>query len=165
MAPAMLFGFSTASSNAAIPITLEITEKKLGVKNEIASFIIPLGATINMNGTAIMQAVVTVFIAQVYGIQLGMSDYVTVVLMATVAAIGTAGIHSVGLVMLVMVLNQVGLPVEGISLIIGVDRILDMVRTSVNLTGDAAVACVVAKSEDQLDLATYNNSNITEENT
>ena len=163
MMPAVLFGFSTASSNASIPLSLEITEKKLGVHKEVAAFVIPLGATINMNGTAIMQAVVTVFIAQVYGIHLGWGDYVTVVLMATTAAIGTAGIPGVGLIMLVMVLNQVGLPVEGISLIIGVDRILDMTRTAVNLTGDAATACVVAKSEKQLALNTYNNPNLVEE--
>ncbi len=127
----------------------------MGADNSIASFTIPLGATLNMDGTAIMQGVATAFIAQAYGFDLSMGDYLTVVLTATLASIGTAGVPGVGLVMLAMVLRQVNLPVEGIALIIGVDRLLDMVRTAVNVTGDSAVTCVVAKSEGKLDLEKY----------
>lgn len=151
-----VFAFSTASSNATIPVSLETVEHKMGVKNSIASFTIPLGATINMDGTAIMQGVATVFIAQAYGMDLQMADFLMVVLTATLASIGTAGVPGVGLIMLAMVLEQVGLPVEGIALIIGVDRLLDMVRTAVNVTGDATVTCVVAKSENQMDEDIFN---------
>lgn len=151
----MIFGFSTASSNATIPVNLEVTEKKLGVHNSIASFTIPLGATINMDGTAIMQGVATVFVSQAYGIDIGMTGYLMVILTATLASIGTAGVPGVGLVMLAMVFRQVGLPVEGIGLIVGVDRLLDMVRTAVNVTGDSVVSCIVAKSEKQLDKNIY----------
>lgn len=147
----MIFAFSTASSNATIPVNLEITEKKLGVHNSVASFTIPLGATVNMDGTAIMQGVATIFVAQVYGVQLGLTGYLMVILTATLASIGTAGVPGVGLVMLAMVFNQVGLPVEGIGLIVGVDRLLDMVRTAVNVTGDAVVSCIVAKYFKQFD--------------
>jgi Na+/H+-dicarboxylate symporter len=150
--------FSTASSGATIPVTLETVEHRLGVDNSIASFTVPLGATINMDGTAIMQGVATVFIAQAYGIDIGVSGYLMVVLTATLASIGTAGVPGVGLIMLAMVLRQVNLPVEGIGLIIGVDRLLDMVRTAVNVTGDAAVTCVVAKSEGQLSKEIYQRS-------
>jgi Na+/H+-dicarboxylate symporter len=142
--------FSTASSNATIPVTLETVEHKLGVKNSIASFTIPLGATVNMDGTAIMQGVATGFIAQAYGIDLLPIDYLMVVLTATLASIGTAGVPGVGLIMLAMVLRQVNLPVEGIALVLGVDRLLDMVRTAVNVTGDASVSCIVAASEGEL---------------
>lgn len=155
MSSAMLFAFSVSSSNASIPIVLETLEDKLGVDNSVASFIVPLGATINMDGTAIMQGVATVFIANAYHIDIGLSGYITVVLMATLASIGTAGVPSVGLITLGMVLQQVGLPLEGIALIIGVDRLLDMARTAVNVTGDAVVACVVAKNENLLDKAIY----------
>jgi len=151
-----IFAFSTASSNATLPVTLETAEKKLGVKNSTASFTIPLGATINMDGTAIMQGVATVFIAQLSGIDLSLGQILMVIVTATLASIGTAGVPGVGLVMLTMVLNQVGLPIEKISLIVGIDRILDMLRTAVNVTGDAAVTCIVAKSEGQLDEETYN---------
>lgn len=151
MRDAAIFAFSTASSNATIPVTLETVTKKLGVKNSIGSFTVPLGATINMDGTAIMQGVATVFIAQVFSQDLTLADYVTVVLTATLASIGTAGVPGVGLIMLAMVLEQVGLPVEGIALIIGVDRLLDMTRTAVNVTGDSMVGIIVAKSEDQFD--------------
>tara|TARA_R110000868_G_scaffold244441_3_gene500753 strand:- start:190 stop:1455 length:1266 start_codon:yes stop_codon:yes gene_type:complete len=147
----MLFAFSISSSNAAIPVVLETAEKKLGVDNSVASFVIPLGATINMDGTAIMQSVATVFIAHAYQIDIGLSGYVTVVVMAMLASIGTAGVPSVGLITLTMVLQQVGLPTEGIALIIGIDRLLDMLRTSVNISGDTMVACLVAKSEGLLD--------------
>ncbi|MDH3519723.1 MAG: dicarboxylate/amino acid:cation symporter [Myxococcales bacterium] len=147
--------FSTASSGATLPVTLETVERRLGVHNSIASFTIPLGATINMDGTAIMQGVATAFIAQAYGIDIGMSGYLMVVVTATLASVGTAGVPGVGLVMLAMVLRQVHLPVEGIGLIIGVDRLLDMVRTAVNITGDASVTCVVAKSEGHLSAEIY----------
>lgn len=152
----MIFAFSTASSNATIPVNMEVTEKKLGVHNSVASFTIPFGATINMDGTAIMQGVATVFVAQAYGIELGLQGYLMTILTATLASIGTAGVPGVGLVMLAMVFNQVGLPVEGIGLIIGVDRLLDMTRTAVNVTGDAIVSCIVAKSEDQLQENVFN---------
>ena len=131
-------------------VNLKTAEEKLGVDNSVASFTIPLGATINMDGTAIMQGVATVFIANVYAVNLSLSDYLTVIMTATLASIGTAGVPGVGLIMLAMVLGQVGLPVEGIALIIGVDRLLDMMRTAVNVTGDAAVTCVIAKSEGSL---------------
>ncbi|MDP5053257.1 MAG: dicarboxylate/amino acid:cation symporter [Congregibacter sp.] len=145
------FAFSTASSGATLPITLRTVEKKLGVHNSVAGFTIPLGATINMDGTAIMQGVATVFIAQVYGFDLSMTAYVTVILTATLASVGTAAVPGVGLITLAMVLEQAGLPVEGIALIIGVDRLLDMVRTMVNVTGDATASVVVARSEGQFD--------------
>ncbi len=157
MRSVQIFAFSTASSNATIPFNIENSEKKLGVDNSVASFTIPLGATINMDGTAIMQGVATVFIANVYGIDLGMTDYLLVILTATLASIGTAGVPGVGLIMLAMVLNQVGLPVEGIALIIGVDRLLDMMRTAVNVTGDATATVIIAKSEGNLDKKIYNN--------
>ena len=117
----------------------------------MASFTIPLGATINMDGTAIMQGVATVFIANVYGVDLAFADFVTVILTATLASVGTAAVPSAGLIMLAMVLGQVGLPVEGIALIFGIDRLIDMLRTAVNVTGDGAVTCVVARGEDALD--------------
>ena len=145
------FAFSTASSGATLPITLRTAEKKLGVHNTVAGFSVPLGATVNMDGTAIMQGVATVFIAEVYGVDLSMVAYLTVVLTATLASVGTAAVPGVGLITLAMVLGQVGLPVEGIALIIGVDRLLDMVRTVVNVTGDATGAVIIASTENQLD--------------
>ena len=151
-----LFAFTTASSNATIPVTLETVEKRVGVSNKIASFTVPLGATINMDGTAIMQGIATGFIAQYYGIELSMTQYLMVVVMVIMASIGTAGVPSVGLVVLAGVLTQVGLPAEGIALILGVDRILDMTRTVVNITGDSMVTTVVAKSEGELDLDVFN---------
>ena len=151
-----LFAFSTASSSATIPVTLRAVEQRLGVSNRIASFTVPLGATINMDGTAIMQGVATVFIAQAFGLELGLTDYLLVIATATLASVGTAGVPGVGLVTLAMVLQQVGLPVEGIALIIGVDRLLDMVRTAVNVTGDATVSCIVASSEDAMDKTIFN---------
>lgn len=159
MQDAALFGFSTSSSNATMPVTMETVTKKLGVKNSVASFTVPLGATINMDGTAIMQGVATVFIAQVFAVDLSVSDYLMVILTATLASIGTAGVPGVGLIMLAMVLQQVGLPVEGIALIIGVDRLLDMTRTSVNVTGDAMVSCIVGKSEGAFDKAVFDDIN------
>ncbi|GIO22143.1 dicarboxylate/amino acid:cation symporter [Oceanobacillus sp. J11TS1] len=145
--PAMTVAFSTSSSNAALPISMKTAQENLGVKKEISSFVQPLGATINMDGTAIMQAVATVFIAQVYNLPLTMVDLLMVVLVATLASVGTAGVPGVGLIMLAMVLNQVGLPVEGIALIIGIDRILDMLRTSLNISGDAACAYILSERE------------------
>ncbi|MCL1037708.1 dicarboxylate/amino acid:cation symporter [Shewanella submarina] len=158
MRDVQLFAFSTASSNATLPVTIETAEHRLGADNKVASFTLPLGATINMDGTAIMQGVATVFIAQVYGIDLSITDYVTVVVTATLASIGTAGVPGVGLIMLAMVLNQVGLPVEGIALIIGVDRLLDMVRTAVNVTGDTVATLVIAKSEGEFDEQVFNDT-------
>lgn len=148
----LAFAFSTSSSNATLPITIEETEKQLGVDNEVAAFTLPLGATINMDGTAIMQGVATVFISQVYGVELGLMGYLSVIMMATLASIGTAGVPGVGLIMLAMVFGHVGLPVEGIALIIGVDRLLDMARTCVNVTGDIAITCAVAEAEGKVQL-------------
>ena len=155
MRDAALFAFSTSSSSATLPVTMETARNKLGVGKSVSSFTLPLGATINMDGTAIMQGVATVFIAQVYAVDLTLGDYVMVVLTATLASVGTAGVPGVGLIMLAMVLQQVGLPVDGIALIIGVDRLLDMTRTAVNITGDCTVACIIAKSEGELDQAKF----------
>lgn len=159
MRDAALFAFSTSSSSATLPVTMETARNKLGVGNSVSSFTLPLGATINMDGTAIMQGVATVFIAQVYAVDLALSDYLMVVLTATLASVGTAGVPGVGLIMLAMVLQQVNLPVEGIALIIGVDRLLDMTRTAVNITGDCMVSLVVAKSEGELDEDVFNDPN------
>ena len=150
MREAILFAFSTSSSSATMPVTLKTVEEKLGVDKSVSSFCIPLGTTINMDGTAIMQGVATVFIAQVYQVDLSMMEYLMVIITATLASVGTAGVPGVGLIMLAMVLQQVGLPVEGIALIIGVDRLLDMLRTAVNVSGDATISCIVANSENQL---------------
>ncbi|MEZ9274846.1 dicarboxylate/amino acid:cation symporter [Vibrio sp. 10N.286.54.B2] len=156
MEDAIMFAFSTASSNATIPVTMETAKNRMGVDNKVASFTVPLGATVNMDGTAIMQGVATAFIAQAYNIDLSMGDYLMVILTATLASVGTAGVPGVGLVMLAMVLNQVGLPLQGIALIMGVDRLLDMIRTAVNITGDSAVSIIVAKSEGALDESRFN---------
>ena len=149
------FAFSTSSSAATIPITMRTVEKRLGVKSTVAGFTVPLGATINMDGTAIMQGVATVFIAQVFGVDLSIGDLAAVVLTATMASVGTAAVPGVGLITLALVLEQVGLPVEGIALIIGVDRLLDMVRTAVNVTGDATVSLIVAELEGQVDKTVF----------
>ncbi len=153
---AQLFAFSTASSGATIPVTLRTTQERLGVDRAISSFSVPFGANINMDGTAIMQGVATVFIANLYGIELGFSGYALVVLTAVLASIGTAAVPSVGLVMLTLVFEQVNLPVEAIGLIMGVDRLLDMTRTAVNVTGDTVVTSVVANSEGKLDIDVFN---------
>lgn len=150
-----LYAFSTSSSNATLPVTMRVVEQRLGASNRVASFTIPLGATVNMNGTAIMQGIACVFIAQLYGIDLTLEQLLTVVGMATVAAIGTAGVPSAGIVMLAAVLSQVGLPVDGIGLILAVDRLLDMTRTVVNVSGDAAVSIIVAHREGELDMEAY----------
>ncbi len=155
----MLVAFSTASSNATIPVTMKTAVEKLGVSRGIASFSIPFGATINMDGTAIMQGVAVVFIAQVYGIDLSMTDFLTVIITATLASIGTAGVPGVGLITLSMVLTQVNLPVEGIALVMGVDRLLDMSRSALNICGDSIVSIIVAKGEKEFDQTVYNNLN------
>ena len=146
MMPAIMFAFSSASSVGTLPINLDCTQK-LGAKKEVASFVLPLGATINMDGTAIYQGVCAIFIASCYGIQLTLPQMLTIVLTATLASIGTAGVPGAGMVMLAMVLTSVGLPVDGIALVAGVDRIFDMGRTTVNITGDAACAIVVSNME------------------
>ena len=143
---ALLFAFSTSSSSATIPITLNNVENNLKVK-KISSFTVPLGATINMDGTAIMQGMATIFISNFYGIELLFSDFLTIIITATLASIGTAGVPGVGMIMLGMVLSQVGLPLEGIAIVMGVDRLLDMLRTSLNVAGDATVTILINKSE------------------
>jgi Na+/H+-dicarboxylate symporter len=142
---AFIFAFSVSSSLASIPVVLTVAKQRLKISNETASFVIPLGATINMDGTAIMQGVATVFLSQVYGVHLSFEMYVVVVLLALLASVGTAGIPGAGLLTLSMVLHEVGIPLEGIVMIIGVDRLLDMLRTGVNITGDLAVAMLVDK--------------------
>ena len=146
-----IFAFSTSSSAATIPVTLKTVQDNLGVNKNVASFVIPVGATINMDGTAIMQGMATIFIAQMSGIDLSLIQYVQVVILAVVTSIGTAAVPSAGTITLVIILQQFGLPLEAIGIILAVDRILDMLRTSVNVTGDAAVACIVANSEGLLD--------------
>ena len=153
--PVMTFAFSTASSNATVPLNIQTLED-IGVDKKISSFTIPLGATINMDGTAIMQGVAVVFIANAYGIDLTLNNYLTVILTATIASVGTAGIPSVGLVTLSMVLSSVGLPVEGIAMIMGIDRILDMARTAINTTGDASGTMIVANSVGSFDKEKFN---------
>ncbi|KKE80473.1 dicarboxylate/amino acid:cation symporter [Bacilli bacterium] len=145
--PAMSVAFSTASSNATLPISMKAAQENLGVSKSISSFVQPLGATVNMDGTAIMQATAAVFISQVYAIPLDFTDIILIIITATLASIGTAGVPGVGLIMLAMVLTQVGLPVEGIALIIGIDRLLDMLRTSLNITGDAVCAYIISENE------------------
>lgn len=154
--PVMAFAFSTSTSNATIPMNIDTLEERIGVSRKISSFTIPLGATINMDGTSIMQGVAVVFAAQAYGMQLGPKGYLTVIATATLASIGTAGIPSVGLVTLSMVFTAVGLPVEAIMLIMGVDRILDMIRTAVNITGDAVCTTIVAHQNGDLDRDVFN---------
>lgn len=161
--PVMAFAFSTSTSNATIPLNIDTLEEKIGVSRKISSFTIPLGATINMDGTSIMQGVAVVFAAQAYGMHLGLSGYLTVIATATLASIGTAGIPSVGLVTLSMVFTAVGIPVEAISLIMGVDRILDMLRTAVNITGDAVCTTIVAKQNGDLDRDVFYNIGSIEE--
>lgn len=148
--PAMLLGFSTSSSVATLPVTMERVQNNLGVHEEVASFVLPVGATVNMDGTSLYQAVAAVFIAQALGLGLDIYSQITIVVTATLASIGAAGVPGAGIIMLVIVLKAIHVPVEGIGLILGVDRILDMLRTTVNITGDAAVSVAVASSEGQL---------------
>ena len=150
-----LFTFSTSSSNASIPFTLDTVTNKYGVNKSVASFSIPLGATINMDGTAIMQGCATFFLASYYGINLELNDYLIIIFTATIASIGTAGIPSAGIFMLSLILTEVGIPLEGITLLLGVDRLLDMLRTSINVSGDTCITCVVAQSENLIDHETF----------
>ncbi len=152
IAPAQLLAFSTSSSGATLPVTMERCEEELGVSEEVSSFVLPLGATINMDGTALYQAVAAVFIAQTLNMSLDISAQLTIVLTTVLASIGTAAVPGAGIVMLVIILEAVGVPSAGIALILGVDRILDMLRTTVNVTGDATVAVIIADSEDQLNI-------------
>ncbi|BCB07219.1 dicarboxylate:amino acid:cation symporter DAACS family protein [Vreelandella venusta] len=151
----MMVAFTSTSSAATLPVTMMSTERNLGVSRRITSFVLPLGATINMDGVALYQGVVAVFIAQAYGVDLSASQYMVIALTATLASIGTAGVPGAALIMSALVLSSVGLPLEGIAIIAGVDRILDMARTTMNVTGDCAVTCLVARSEGELDQATY----------
>ena len=151
-----LFAFSTSSSAATIPVTLKTVTDDLGVKKDVSSFVVPVGATINMDGTAIMQGLATMFIASTVGIDLTLIQYGQIVVLAIVTSIGTAAVPSAGTVTLALILGSLGLPLDAIGLILAVDRILDMIRTAVNVCGDAAVSCIVAKSENELDLSVYN---------
>lgn len=160
--PAMMVAFSTASSGATVPVSLDICENDLGVSRDVAAFTIPLGATINMDGTAIYQGVAAFFIAQVYGIELTFSMMATIVLTATLASIGTAGVPGAGSIMLTMVLQSVGLPLEGLGLILGIDRIVDMGRTAINITGDAACTVIIAKQEGEFNEDVWNSDRIKE---
>lgn len=153
--PVMLVGFSTSSSNATIPINMETCNEKLGVSERVSSFTIPLGATINMDGTAIMQGVAAIFIAQVFGVHLTFQQQLMIVLISTLSSVGTAGVPSAGVVMLTMVLQQIGLPMEGVALVLSVDRIVDMFRTTTNITGDAICTIIVANSEKELNKKEY----------
>jgi Na+/H+-dicarboxylate symporter len=157
MKDVILFAFSTSSSAATIPVTLKTANQDLGVNQNVASFVVPVGATINMDGTAIMQGLATMFIASTVGVDLTFAQYAQIVLLAIITSIGTAAVPSAGTVTLALILGSVGLPLDAIGLILAVDRILDMVRTSVNVCGDAAVSCIVAKSENELDEQTFNN--------
>lgn len=143
ISPAQLLAFSTSSSAATLPMTMECCEEKLHIRKDISSFVLPLGATINMDGTSLYQAVAAVFIAQIYGIDLSLAQQLTIIVTALLASIGSAAVPGAGIIMLVIVLNAVGLPTEGVALILAVDRPLDMLRTVVNVTGDATVACVI----------------------
>ncbi|HAQ40636.1 MAG TPA: dicarboxylate/amino acid:cation symporter [Clostridiales bacterium] len=155
IAPAMVFAFTTASSSATLPLNMKRSEENLGVPKSICSFCLPLGATVNMDGTAIYQGICAFFIAQVYGLDLSISAQLTIILTATLASIGTAGVPGAGMIMLGMVLQSVGLPIEGIALIAGVDRILDMMRTMINITGDSACSVVVAATEGELNRSVF----------
>jgi proton glutamate symport protein len=152
MAEVPLVAFSTSSSSATLPVTMEVAQEKLGISRETSSFVLPLGATINMDGTALYQAVAVMFIAQIYGVPMGVAEQLTIVLTATLASVGAAGVPSAGIITLILVLQSVGLGAQtqaGIALILGVDRILDMLRTAVNVTGDLTVASVIARTEGE----------------
>jgi len=153
---AIVLAYSTSSSSAALPVSMRCCQENLGVPEDVASLVLPLGATINMNGTAIYQGICAVFLAQAYGIELSFANYATMIMTAILASVGTAGIPGAGLIMLTMVLSSVGIPLEGIALVAGIDRILDMVRSTVNVAGDALAAVLVSASENELDLTCYN---------
>ena len=152
----IIFTFSTSSSSASIPFTLKAASDKYGIDKSISTFSVPLGATINMDGTAIMQGCATFFLASLYGIDLGASEIITIVITATIASIGTAGIPSAGIIMLTVIFTQIGIPLEGITLLLGVDRLLDMMRTSVNVSGDLCISCVIASSENKINHKVFN---------
>jgi len=153
---AQVVAFTTTSSAGTLPVSMKCARENLGVSKSVSSFVLPLGTTINMDGTALYQGVTTLFVAQAFGIDLGMPEYITIILTATLASIGTAGVPGAGLIMLTLVLTTVGLPVEGVALIAGIDRILDMARTTVNISGDIAASVIIAKSEKELDTTIYN---------
>ena len=157
---AQIIAFTTTSSSGALPSSIKCATQNLGVSRSISSFVLPMGATINMDGTALYQGVLALFIAQAFGIDLSSSDYLTIIATATLASIGTAGVPGAGLIMLSLILSTVGLPMEGIAIVAGIDRILDMARTTVNVTGDLMVTLLIAKSEDELDMAVYNSESI-----
>ncbi len=159
IAPALAVAFSTSSSSGTLPVSIECARKNLGVSQGVAGFVLPVGATINMDGTAIYQGVLALFIAQAFGIDLSAGQYLMIILTATLASVGTAGIPGAGLIMLSLVLSSVGLPLEGVALIAGIDRILDMARTTVNVTGDLMTTTLVARSENELDRDVYNSDN------
>ena len=152
----VIFTFSTSSSSASIPFTLKTAEEKYGIDKSIGTFTVPLGATINMDGTAIMQGCATFFLASLYGIDLGINELFMIVITATIASIGTAGIPSAGIIMLTVIFTQIGIPLEGITLLLGVDRLLDMMRTSVNVSGDICISCVIASSERKINEKLFN---------
>ncbi len=156
----IMLAFTSTSSSGTLPVTMMAAEKNLGVKRGVSSFVLPLGATINMDGTALYQGVCALFIAQAYGVDLSMGAYATIILTATLGSIGTAGVPGAGLIMLSLVLTSVGLPLEGVAIIAGIDRILDMARTGLNVAGDCAVSCLVAKSEGELDEEAYNTPHV-----
>jgi proton glutamate symport protein len=156
ISPVQLLAFSTSSSAATLPFTMETAEEKLGISNETASFVLPLGATVNMDGTSLYQAVAAVFLAQVYGMHLHLAQQLTIIVTATLASIGSAAVPGAGIVMLVIVLTAVGIPTEGIALIFAVDRPLDMLRTAVNVTGDTTIASIIATGENEIDLSVAN---------
>ena len=162
IAEAQAVAFTTTSSSGTLPVTMSCAQKNLGVSRGVSSFVLPLGATINMDGTALYQGVCALFVAQAFGISLGMGDYITIILTSTLASIGTAGVPGAGLIMLSLVLTSVGLPLEGVAIIAGIDRILDMARTALNVTGDGMVTVLVAKSEGELDEVTYNKAHVLE---
>ncbi len=156
----VMVAFTSTSSSGTLPVTMMSAERNLGVSRSVSSFVLPMGATLNMDGTALYQGVCAVFIAQAYGLDLNTSQYLTIVLTATLASIGTAGVPGAGLIMLSLVLASVGLPLEGIAIIAGIDRILDMARTALNVAGDCAVACVVAHSEGELDQTVFDTAHV-----
>jgi Na+/H+-dicarboxylate symporter len=153
-----MVAFSTSSSNAALPVNMRQCTNELGISESVTNFVLPIGATINMNGVTFYQAIAAVFIAQVFGLDLTLTQQLAIVLTATLAAIGSPGVPGGGTIMMVIVLGAAGIPTEGLALILGIDRPLDMIRTAVNVTGDAVVATVVAHSENELDYEALNNS-------
>jgi len=153
---AQVIAFTTTSSSGTLPASIKCATQNLGVSRTVSSFVLPVGATINMDGTALYQGVLALFIAQAFGVDLSTTDYLTIIATATLASVGTAGVPGAGLIMLSLVLTTVGLPLEGIAIVAGIDRILDMARTTINVTGDLMVTLLIGKSEGELDIAVYN---------